>query len=302
MIALPRLEAMIAFGLALAILIGISLGLLGGGGSILTVPLLLYVFRLDAKVSIAMSLLVVGSTSLAAIIPHARAGRVQWKVGAIFGATSMVGAYAAGRVARFIPSSFLLLAFGGMMLVTAAAMMRPRRKESADAPRPATLPLHWIMLEGLVVGAVTGLVGAGGGFLVVPALALLAGLSMPQAVATSLMVIAMKSFAGFAGYIATTPIDYPLAGMVIAAAIVGSLIGTALVSKVHPDALRKGFGWFIVVMSIFVLGQEIPKLLGYRVSVATHGPQLLAAMLSPLLLGALVRRLRSPAQDASSPA
>ena len=299
---MASVEPMLAFGLALAILIGISLGMLGGGGSILTVPLLLYVFHLDAKVSIAMSLLVVGSTSLAAIIPHARAGRVQWKVGAIFGATSMVGAYAAGRVAKFIPSSILLLAFGGMMLVTAVAMMRPKRADAGASVERKTLPLHWIMLEGLVVGAVTGVVGGGGGFLVVPALALLAGLSMPQAVATSLMVIAMKSFAGFAGYVATTPIDYSLAGMVIAAAIVGSFVGTALVSKVHPDALRKGFGWFIVVMSIFVLGQEIPKFFGYRVSVATHGPQLLAAMLSPLLLGALVRRLRGPAPAASSAA
>ncbi|MFO0557864.1 MAG: sulfite exporter TauE/SafE family protein [Polyangiales bacterium] len=285
---------MLVVGLAIAILIGVSLGMLGGGGSILTVPLLLYVFGVEAKAAIAMSLLVVGTTSVAALVPHARAGRVQWKTGAIFGAASMIGAYGAGRVAKFIPSSALLLAFGAMMLVTAVAMMRPKRASSAESSAPKTLPLHWILLEGLAVGAVTGLVGAGGGFLVVPALALLAGLAMPEAVATSLMVIALKSFAGFAGYVSTVSINYSLAAQVIAAAIVGSFIGTSLVSRVHPDSLRKGFGWFIVVMSIFVLGQEIPKALGYRVTVVTHAPQLFAAMLTPLIIAAIVKKLRAP--------
>jgi uncharacterized membrane protein YfcA len=285
---------MLIVGLAMAILIGISLGMLGGGGSILTVPLLLYVFGVEAKAAIAMSLLVVGTTSIAALVPHARAGRVQWKTGAIFSAASMIGAYGAGRLAKFIPSSALLLAFGAMMLVTAVAMMRPKRASSAESSAPKALALHWILLEGLAVGAVTGLVGAGGGFLVVPALALLAGLAMPEAVATSLMVIALKSFAGFAGYVSTVSINYGLAAQVIAAAIVGSFIGTSLVSRVHPDSLRKGFGWFIVVMSIFVLGQEIPKALGYRVTVLTHAPQLFAAMLSPLIVAAIVKKLRVP--------
>jgi hypothetical protein len=284
---------MLVIGLAIALLIGVSLGMLGGGGSILTVPLLLYVFGVEAKAAIAMSLLVVGTTSVAALVPHARAGRVQWKTGAIFGAASMIGAYGAGRVAKFIPSSVLLLAFGAMMLVTAVAMMRPKRGASAESSAPKSLPLHWILLEGLAVGAVTGLVGAGGGFLVVPALALLAGLAMPEAVATSLMVIALKSFAGFAGYVSTVSINYGLAAQVIAAAIVGSVIGTSLVARVHPDSLRKGFGWFIVVMSVFVLGQEIPKALGYRVTVATHAPQLFAAMLTPLIIAAIVKKLRA---------
>jgi len=284
---------MLVVGLILAVLIGVSLGMLGGGGSILTVPLLLYVFGVEAKAAIAMSLLVVGTTSVAALVPHARAGRVQWKTGAIFGTASMIGAYSAGRVAKYIPSSVLLLAFGAMMLVTAVAMMRPKRSVSAGASAPKVLPLHWILLEGLAVGAVTGLVGAGGGFLVVPALALLAGLAMPEAVATSLMVIALKSFAGFVGYISTVSIDYRLAALVIVAAVMGSVLGTALVSRLHPDSLRKGFGWFIVVMSIFVLGQEIPKALGMRVTVATHAPQLFAAMLTPLIIAAIVHKLRA---------
>lgn len=288
---------MLVVGLLLATLIGVSLGLLGGGGSILTVPTLLYVFRLPAREAIATSLLVVGTTSLAALVPHARAGRVQWKTGAVFGAASMLGAFGAGRFASRIPESVLLLGFGAMMVATAFAMMRGRRASSSAASSvasepPASLPIAKILAEGLVVGAVTGLVGAGGGFLVVPALVLLGKLPMGQAVATSLMVIAMKSFAGFAGYAGSVHVNVSLAAMVTAAAVIGSIGGGALVSRVHPESLRKGFGWFIVVMSIFVLGQEIPKLFGARVSVATHGPQLFAAMLSPLLVAGLVRLVR----------
>lgn len=289
---------MLAVGLVLATLIGVSLGLLGGGGSILTVPTLLYVFRLPAREAIATSLLVVATTSLAALVPHARAGRVQWKTGAVFGAASMLGAFGAGRFATKIPESVLLLGFGAMMVATAFAMMRGRRPASVatasepSAATPAPLPIAKILAEGLVVGAVTGLVGAGGGFLVVPALVLLGKLPMGQAVATSLMVIAMKSFAGFAGYAGSVHVNYSLAAMVTVAAVIGSVGGGALVSRVHPDSLRKGFGWFIVVMSIFVLGQEIPKLFGVRVSVATHGVQLFAAMAAPLLVAGLVRLVR----------
>ncbi len=288
---------MLVIGLILATLIGVSLGLLGGGGSILTVPTLLYVFHLPAREAIATSLLVVGTTSLAALVPHARAGRVQWKTGAVFGVASMLGAFVAGRFASRIPESILLLGFGGMMVATAIAMMRKRRPDAApadaDAPEtPTSLPIPLILAEGLVVGAVTGLVGAGGGFLVVPALVLLGKLPMGQAVATSLMVIAMKSFAGFAGYAGAVHVNYSLAAMVTVAAVLGSVLGGSLVSRVHPDSLRKGFGWFIVVMSIFVLGQEVPKLFGMRVSVATHGPQLFAAMVTPLVIAAVIRLVR----------
>lgn len=283
---------MLIVGLVIALFVGVALGLLGGGGSILTVPLFLYVFGVEAKAAIAMSLLVVGSTSVAALVSHARAGRVQWRIGAIFGAASMIGAYGAGRVAKFLPSAALVVAFGAMMLVTAVAMMRPRKEGESSSKSPAKLRVGWILVEGLVVGAITGLVGAGGGFLVVPALTLLAGLAMPEAVATSLLVIALKSFAGFAGYATTVSISYSLVAMVVGTAIVGSFIGSALVAKVHPDSLRRGFGWFVVAMAIFVLGQEVPKLLGHRVTIATHAPHLLAAMLAPLLVATLVRRLR----------
>ena len=236
------------FGALMALLIGVSLGLLGGGGSILTVPILLYVFHLPAREAIATSLLVVGTTSLAAVVPHARAGRVQWRTGAIFGATSMVGAFVAGRLAKHIPAAMLLLAFGGMMVITAIAMMRGKKSpEGVDEVAPKPLPVAKIVAEGLAVGGVTGLVGAGGGFLVVPALVLLGGLPMPVAVGTSLLVIAMKSFAGFAGYLSSVAVPWNVAGVVVAAAVAGAAMSAlpgceAPVAQANPQPQRRPAG------------------------------------------------------------
>lgn len=253
---------MIALAIALAVLVGVSLGLLGGGGSILAVPLLVYVAGMDAKEAIATSLLVVGTTSAVALIPHARAGRVRWRTGLLFGAAGMVGAYAGGRVAEFIPGSLLLVAFALMMLATAVAMIRGRK--SPDKPAHTELPVVRVLLDGVVVGLVTGLVGAGGGFLIVPALVLLGGLPMSVAVGTSLLVIAMKSFAGLAGYLASVEIDWSFALAVTAAAVVGSLIGSRLSGVIAPDTLRKGFGYFVVVMGLVLLAQQVPTELGVQ--------------------------------------
>lgn len=246
---------MTAVVVVLAVLIGVSLGLLGGGGSILTVPLLVYVAGMPAKEAIATSLLVVGVTSAAATIGHARAGRVQWRTGLVFGVAGMAGAYAGGRVAEFIPGTVLLVAFAVMMVATGAAMLRGRRGVDAERAHGA-LPVGRVVLDGLVVGLVTGLVGAGGGFLVVPALALLGGLPMPVAVGTSLLVIAMKSAAGLAGYLSSVQIDWGLAALVTTAAVVGSLVGGRLAGRISPEHLRLGFGWFVLVMAAVVLGQE----------------------------------------------
>ncbi len=259
---------MIGLTIALAVLVGISLGLLGGGGSILTVPLLAYVAGMDAKQAIATSLLVVGVTSAIGAISHARAGQVQWRTGLIFGGAGMVGAYGGGYLARFIPGTFLLIGFAVMMIATAVAMLRGRK--NIDAPEGGhRLPIPKIIAEGLVVGLVTGLVGAGGGFLVVPALALLGGLPMPVAVGTSLIVIALKSFAGFAGYLSSVQIDWTLAFGVTAAAVVGALVGSRLTTKVSPDALRKGFGWFVLAMSSVILAREVHLNVGIAAAVLT---------------------------------
>ncbi|MDO3704377.1 sulfite exporter TauE/SafE family protein [Micromonospora sp. C28SCA-DRY-2] len=240
-----------------AVLIGVSLGLLGGGGSILAVPLLVYLADLPAREAIATSLLVVGVTSAVAAVPHARAGRIRWRTGLVFGAAGMAGAYAGGRLAAFVPPWLLLTGFALMMLGTATAMIRGRR-DAAGAPPPGQLPLPRVVADGLVVGLVTGLVGAGGGFLVVPALVLLGGLPMPVAVGTSLVVIALKSFAGLAGYLASVTVDWRLAAVVTAAAVAGSLAGARLAGRLPADVLRRAFGWFVLAMGGFVLGQQLP--------------------------------------------
>jgi uncharacterized membrane protein YfcA len=193
----------------------------------------------------------------------------------------MVGAFAAGRVARHIPASLLLGAFGLMMAVTAAAMMRQPKPGAADGnPAKPRQPLWKILAEGLVVGAVTGLVGAGGGFLVVPALVLLGGLAMREAVGTSLLVIAMKSFAAFAGYATATAVDWTLALVVTGAAVAGSFGGAALAGRVTQQALRKGFAWFVVVTAVFILVQEVPKVVGASRGGAVHW-LLVAALVLP---------------------
>lgn len=261
---------MIPLTVGLALLVGVALGLLGGGGSILTVPLLAYVAGMDAKQAIATSLLVVGTTSAVAAISHARAGRVQWRTGLIFGAAGMAGAYGGGLLARYIPGSVLLIGFAVMMIATALAMLRGRKeKEVGDADPHHRIPVPKVIVEGLIVGLVTGLVGAGGGFLVVPALALLGGLPMPIAVGTSLVVIAMKSFAGFAGYLNSVSIDWRIAGMVTAAAVVGALVGARLTALVNPDSLRQGFGWFVLVMSSVILAEEVHPAVGIAMAAIT---------------------------------
>lgn len=240
----------------LAALIGITLGLLGGGGSILTLPMLVYVAKLDPRESIASSLFVVGTTSLVGMIAHAREGRVAFRVGAIFGVAGMAGAYVGGRLAHFVPATLLLVGFAGMMLLTSVGMLRGRKARPLGSSED--LAIGKALALGFAVGSLSGLVGAGGGFLVVPALSLLGGLPMPRAVATSLMVIAMQSLAGFAGHIATVSLHWPLLGTITAICVAGSLVGTRLAKKANPETLRKAFGWLVLGMGVFLLGKQLP--------------------------------------------
>jgi uncharacterized protein len=189
----------------------------------------------------------------AGVLTHARTGRVRWKTGILFGAAGMVGAYAGGHLAALIPGRLLMILFGLLMAATAIAMLRPRHLE----PSAGGLPAGKLMVDGVVVGLVTGMVGAGGGFLVVPALVLLGRLPMPVAVGTSLVVIAMKSFAGLAGHLEHVSIDWPITIGVTIAAVFGSLLGGKLVDRISPTALRRGFGLFIIAMSVLVLGKEL---------------------------------------------
>jgi len=257
--------------IALAAVVGVALGMLGGGGSILMVPLLTYVGGLDAKQAIATSLLVVGVTSAIGAVGHARAGRVRWGVGLMFGGAGMVGAYVGGLLARFVPASALLVGFATLMCVAAVAMLRDRA-DLSDAQRA---PAGRLLALGLAVGVVMGLVGAGGGFLLVPALVLLGALPMTAAVGTSLAVIAMQSFAGLAGHLAATPIDWGLAALISAVAVAGGLIGGRLTAKVEPDALRRGFGVFVLATAALVLAKEASPAVG---AAAAAGCLMLVAM------------------------
>ena len=242
--------------LFLSALAGVSLGLLGGGGSILTTPILLYTLHMGAHEAIASSLLVVGVTSAAGVITHARAGNVAWKTGLGFGAAGMAGAWLGGRAAGYVAGDVLIVLFALVMVITAVAMLRGRREQ----PDLRVVPPHArlrIVVQGLGVGIVAGLVGAGGGFLVVPALNLLGGLRMTRAIGTSLLVIAMQCFAGFAGHVADVNVDIPLLAMVTAAAVAGSFFGGRLANKVHPANLRRGFGVFVLVIGALILIQQV---------------------------------------------
>jgi uncharacterized membrane protein YfcA len=240
---------------ALALLVGITLGLLGGGGTILTVPVLVYLLAVPAKPAIATSLFVVAATSAASLGIHARSGLVRWRVGLLFGGASMVGAFGGGRLGALLDPTVLLLSFAAMMLATATAMLM--KGTSVIKDRKTELSWPKVVAEGLVVGAVTGLVGAGGGFLVVPALVLLGGLTMQEAIGTSLLVIALKSSAGLAGYMGRVDIDWSIALPMAGFAILGSLVGSRLAHKLPQAVLRRVFAGFVLIMGVVMVLAEV---------------------------------------------
>lgn len=248
--------------MALGLLIGLSLGLLGGGGSILTVPVFVYVLGFPAKEAIAMSLAVVGATSLVGAAGHWRAGNVNSRVALIFGAVATAGTYAGARLAVFFSGQAQLTLFAVVMLVAAVFMARGREEavptsiaERASAQRT---PAYTVLLiaEGIAVGVLTGLVGVGGGFLIVPALVLLAGIPMKEAVGTSLLVIAVKSAAGFYGYLGQVEVAWGFMAAFTCVAVVGILSGAYLVRFVPQATLRRAFSVFLVAMGALILYQN----------------------------------------------
>ncbi|MBK8957450.1 MAG: sulfite exporter TauE/SafE family protein [Proteobacteria bacterium] len=252
MLSLAAIE-IIAAGLA----IGVLLGLTGGGGSILTVPLLVYVVGLEAKVAIVTSMLIVGVTSLAALLSHSRAGRVVWRTGAIFGAAGMAGAYVGGAVAQHLADALLLLLFAGVMVGSGLAMLRRScgKHACAETGSPPERRIQRVLADGFGVGMVTGLVGAGGGFLVVPALALLGGLPMHSAIGTSLLVIVMNCGAGIASYALTSDValDVDSAAIISVLSIAGTVLGTRLARRVSGAQLQRGFGVFVLLVAAILV-------------------------------------------------
>jgi len=276
-------------GLALAVVIGVSLGFFGGGGSILTVPLLVYVFGLPPKQAIATSLLVVGAASVTGAWQHFRAGNVRLRTALLFGVAGMIGAYTGGRAAAFVDGALLLLLFAAMMLLTATAMWRGRRAPATTAEPDARAALR-LVGQGAAVGFFTGLVGAGGGFLIVPALALWAGLPMPAAIGTSLVVIVLNTVAGYAGYSAHVTIDARLVAAVAVTAIAGSFLGASFARRVDPASLRRAFSLFVLAMGCFVLVRETPTWIGVARQALPQSAAQLAFVLLALAIGLVAGR------------
>ncbi|HEU4455174.1 MAG TPA: sulfite exporter TauE/SafE family protein [Longimicrobium sp.] len=242
-----------------AALIGMSLGLLGGGGSILTVPVFVYLLGFGPKEAIAASLAVVGSTSLFGAAGHWRAGNVNVRLAVVFGVVAMAGTFLGARLAHDLPGAVQLTLFAVVMMVAAWFMSRPRPSDSEDAelePAARPMPPELIVGVGIGVGVLTGLVGVGGGFIIVPALVLLGRLPMKQAVGTSLLVIAMNSAAGFAGYWGRVEVPWRFLALFTAVAMAGILVGTRLSRRVPQRSLRRGFAVFLVVVAIFILYQN----------------------------------------------
>lgn len=259
-------------GYGLAVIVGISLGLIGSGGSILTVPILVYIMGVDPVLATAYSLFIVGATALVGSVQSALQKRVDFKTVLIFGIPSIAAVYATRMwLIPFIPKELfsigsfavtkpiaLMLLFAVVMILASVSMIRPGKKEDPDENTPMTYNYPMILLEGVVVGMLTGLVGAGGGFLIIPALVLLARMPMKLAVGTSLFIIAAKSLIGFIGDLQGSEIiDWTLLGIFTAFAVAGIFIGILLSKKIPGQKLKKGFGWFVLVMGIYIIIKEL---------------------------------------------
>jgi hypothetical protein len=258
-------------GFAAAIVMGLSLGLIGGGGSILTLPILVYLFGVDPVLSTAYSLFVVGLTSLIGSASHFKQGNVHLKTAIIFGVPSILTVYAVRKfIVPIIPDPFfsindfvfskalfVMVLFAVLMLLASVAMIRkPKQENQGEGEIKYNYPL--IFAEGLLVGGVTGLVGAGGGFLIIPALVLLAGLPMKQAVGTSLLIIALKSLIGFTGDLGSGQvIDYSFMLLFSGFAVVGIVLGSYLTKFIPNEKLKPAFGWFVLIMGVYILVKEL---------------------------------------------
>ncbi|MFA5984884.1 MAG: sulfite exporter TauE/SafE family protein [Methylococcaceae bacterium] len=275
--------------IVLSVSIGVLLGLLGGGGSILTVPMLVYLLHIEPKTAILTSFVVVGVSSLIAMIPHALQGHVCWKNALFFGLAGMTGAYCGGLLAGYFSGDLLMALFGLVTLLTGAAMVinkstkSPVLAESGISPCAMKTPYLRLLFDGFFVGGLTGLVGVGGGFLIVPVLTLLVGLPMPAAIGTSLMIIVMNAIAGLSGYSNHVALNVEFTLIVTACTVLGSLLGSVLSRHLSPALLRKGFGWFVILVAVYVLFNAVSIALWATLKAQLSGEHNLSHILIGLL-------------------
>jgi hypothetical protein len=256
------------FGYLASIVVGLVLGMLGGGGSILSIPILVYLFQVEPVLASAYSLFIVGVTSFVGAVPKYREHLVNLKTGILFGIPSIISIFSTRKwIVPSIPEilfqteSFvltkriLLLGLFAILMVFASFSMIKNRKENND--QNTKFRTFLVLVEGALIGFLTGLVGAGGGFLIIPALVFLTGLNFKTAVGTSLFIIAINSLMGFLGDVLTQKIDWLFLLSITALAVIGILIGNVLSRKIHATKLRKAFGWLTLIMGIFILFKEV---------------------------------------------
>jgi len=248
----------ILLGLALGFGIGGSLGLLGGGGSILTVPALVYLVGQTPQVAVMTSLAIVGANSAMGAFFHRAQGTLNWRVALLFGGAGMATAYVAAGFSDRLSPDVIMVAFAALMLLIGLLLIF--RRPPHDGVEPANLSIAKIVASGAAVGLLTGVLGVGGGFLIVPALVMLVGLPMQQAVGTSLVVIAMNSLAGFMGHLGDGALDVPSLVVFVAAGLAGTFAGARLAHRLPAARLRQGFAGFVILLAIFLLIDNLPKL------------------------------------------
>lgn len=264
------MELIVIFGYLSAIIIGISLGLIGGGGSILTVPALVYLLQVDPVLATAYSLFVVGTTSLAGSFAFMRKGLVDYKTAVIFAIPSLIAVYLTRKfLVPIVPEVLFsiddfiitknigIMVFFAIIMVAASVSMIWKKHSLGEKEASIKFNYPMISLEGIIVGILTGIIGAGGGFLIIPALVLFARLPMKMAVGTSLLIIAAKSLIGFLGDIGNQPIDWHFMLLFTSLSLIGILIGSWLSTKIHGSQLKKGFGWLVMIMGVYILMKEL---------------------------------------------
>jgi len=259
-------------GFILAAFVGISLGLIGGGGSILTVPILVYIIGLNPVLATSYSLFIVGSTSMVGAFNNYRRGFVHVKTALLFGLSSITIVFITRKIllpkipsALFIAhfqvtqSMVTMILFAILMLLTSTAMIRRKEKEVYEElnTTPKNKAVFKLLISGVLVGFTTGFLGAGGGFLLIPALVLILKMPMKHAIGTSLLIIGLNSLIGFVGDRGHFNINWKFLLTITSIAILGILIGTFLGKKIHSDKLKKGFGWFVLAMGAFILFKEL---------------------------------------------